>query len=140
MSKVRAFHLRMGYHAPPIPPLVADPDLVRARSRMIREEYDELKAELEALTYADDPLRVVVLLQNILKEIVDLCYVAEGTAIALGLPFDAAYAEVHRSNMTKTPGKTPNSKAIKGPSYSEADMSRLVNIIESEEVEDESGR
>jgi predicted HAD superfamily Cof-like phosphohydrolase len=131
MSRVKKFHERYGHPAPPMPPLVPDPELVRFRGRLIREEYEELMAELQALCYADDPVRCVELMQKVLKETIDLCYVVEGTAIALGLPFEAAYDEVHRSNMSKTPAG-PGTKPTKGPNYFDADMSRFVSIIEGE--------
>jgi len=134
MGRVRAFHLRYGHPAPPLPPLVPDPALVRLRARLVREEFEELMAELNALSYADKPERVVELLRNILKESIDLCYVAEGTAVALGLPFEAAYEEIHRSNMSKTPAADPAAKPTKGPHYFAADMSKFVSIIESKEV------
>lgn len=37
--------------------------------------------------------------------IADLIYVAVGTAISMGIPIDEVFAEVHRSNMTKTANK-----------------------------------
>ena len=134
MSCVRDFHLRFGHPAPSVPPLLPDPELVRFRGRLVREEFEELMAELNALTYADDPIRAAELLRNVLKEAVDLCYVAEGTAVALGLPFDAAYDEVHRSNMSKTPPAGPHQKAQKGSTYFKADMEKFVRIIEAREV------
>ena len=132
MSRVRDFHLRYGHPAPAYPPLVTDPDLVRFRLRLIREEFKELEAELTALAHADDPARVNELLQKVLKEVCDLCYVSEGTAVAFGLPFDAAYDEVHRSNMSKDPPTGPNKKAVKGDAYFKADMARLIGVVEGE--------
>lgn len=130
MSHVRDFHLRYGHPAPPYPPLITDPDLVRFRLRLVKEEFKELEAELTALAHADDPVRVNELLQNVLKEVADLCYVAEGTAVAFGLPFEAAVEEVHRSNMSKDPPTAPNQKAKKGASYFKADMAKLIGIVE----------
>jgi predicted HAD superfamily Cof-like phosphohydrolase len=138
VSKVREFHRAFGLGAPEYPPLSVDPELVRLRGRLIREEYEELLAELHALAHADNPVRVAELLGKVLKEVVDLCYVAEGTAVAFGLPFDAAYAEVHRSNMSKLgadgkPIMRNDGKVMKGPNYVEADMEQFIAIIESEE-------
>jgi predicted HAD superfamily Cof-like phosphohydrolase len=79
-------------------------------------------------------VRAAELLGNVLKEVCDLCYVAEGTAVAFGLPFAAAFDEVHRSNMSKDPPKGPNQKAVKGDSYFKANMAQFVGIIESEET------
>jgi predicted HAD superfamily Cof-like phosphohydrolase len=137
VSKVREFHHAFGLGAPAYPPLAIDPELVRLRGRLIREEYEELLAELHALAHADNPVRVAELLAKVLKEAIDLCYVAEGTAIAFGLPFDRAYDEVHRSNMSKLgadgkPIVRSDGKVLKGPNYFEADMGQFVHIIESE--------
>ena len=134
MGKVRDFHRRFGHHEPPYPPLQPDPELVRLRLRLVREEYEELRAELTALAHAKDPRRVNELLQKVLKETIDLCYVAEGTAVALGMPFEEAYDEVHRSNMSKTPNG-PYAKPTKGPTYFDADMSKFVSIIEEDHHE-----
>lgn len=87
---------------------------------------------MHALAHADDPVRVAELYGKVLKEVCDLCYVAEGTAVALGLPFEAAEAEVHNSNMSKDPPTGPNQKAVKGKSYFKADMGKFVSIIEAE--------
>lgn len=138
MSRVRDFHLRFGHPAPDFPPLRPDPDLVRFRMRLVREEYEELHAELAKLPYAATTDDVLVLLRKIVKEAVDLCYVAEGTAVAFGLPFEAAYEATHRSNMSKTPA--PDGvlgKPSKGPNYVEADMELLLpDFIEHEEDRD----
>lgn len=136
MSRVADFHRRFGHPAPEFPPLVPDPELVRFRGRLVREEFEELLAELHALAHATDPVRIAELLGNVLKESCDLAYVAEGTAIALGLPFAAAFDEVHRSNMSKDPPKGPNQKAAKGDSYFRANMTKFVSIIEGESHED----
>jgi predicted HAD superfamily Cof-like phosphohydrolase len=139
MSRVAAFHRRFGHPAPEYPPLVPDPELVRFRARLVREEFEELLAELHALAHADDPVRIAELLGNVLKESCDLAYVAEGTAIALGLPFDRAYDEVHRSNMSKTPARDGvHEKPSKGPNYFKANMGQFVAIIESEASHDEN--
>ncbi len=81
-------------------------------------------------------MRAAELLAKVLKEVADLCYVAEGTAVAFGLPFAAAFDEVHRSNMSKDPPKGANQKAVKGDSYFKADMAQFVSIIEGESHED----
>ena len=55
----------------------------------------------------------------------DLGYVVYGAAWRFRIPLDAVVAEVHRSNMTKTP--TPgDGKAIKGPGYSRPDVARIL--------------
>ncbi len=127
MPRVKEFHQRFGHPAPPGPPLVPEQDLVRFRARLVREEYEELMAEFAKLANATDPDAVVEILRNVLKEAIDLCYVAEGAAVAFGLPFEAAFEEVHASNMSKTPNG--QDKPTKGPSYFAADMARFVPDI-----------
>jgi predicted HAD superfamily Cof-like phosphohydrolase len=63
----------------------------------------------------------------------DLIYVAVGTAISLGIPIDDVFAEVHRSNMSKTgpDGKAirrADGKILKGPNYSPADIESLLDL------------
>lgn len=122
----------MGQPTPDYPPLRPDIDLVRLRMRLIREEFDEVMKELVILTVPIPVADTIVCLRNLLKELADLRYVVEGTAVSLGLPFEAAYAEVHRSNMTKDP--VTGGKAVKGAGYSPADMHQFVHdLIEQED-------
>jgi predicted HAD superfamily Cof-like phosphohydrolase len=110
--------------------------LVRLRARLIREEFEEVMADLAKLAAAKDIHRQLELLQALLKELADLRYVTEGAAVSLGLPFEDAFKEVHRSNMSKLgedgrPVKRPDGKVLKGPNYREADMTQLVpGVIE----------
>lgn len=101
MSRVRDFHLRFGEPAPEVPPLLPDPDAVRRRGRLLRAAYESLGARLSALPYAKDPQKVPELLRSVLHDAAQLCYVAEGTAISLGLPFDEAFEEVHQAHMAQ---------------------------------------
>lgn len=128
MSLVEDFHRKYGQPAPLGPPLLPDVELVRLRMRLIREEYEETRVELEQLLKVRDPDEAVLLFRLLLKELCDLRYVVEGTAVAFGLPFEAAYREVHRSNMTKIPGP-PGGKAVKGPDYEAADIEQFVPAI-----------
>jgi len=50
----------------------------------------------------------------------DLVYATIGIAVALGIPFDAVFAEVHRSNMTKLlppVALRDDGKIVKGPRF-----------------------
>lgn len=128
---VREFHEAFGLPIEDHPVLRADRDNVRLRARLIAEEFQEVMYELDQLAVCKTPEGTTALLRNLLKELADLRYVVEGTAVSLGLPLDAAYAEVHRSNMSKLgadgkPIYRADRKVLKGPHYSEADMSSLV--------------
>lgn len=54
----------------------------------------------------------------------DLAYVVYGSALHFGIDLDAVIAEVHRSNMTKSPAG--DGKAIKGPTYVPPDLTQLL--------------
>lgn len=139
MTVVRDFHLAFGGPAPAYPPLRPDPNLIRLRMRLLREEFEETMFELESLIYENDPKQVVELMRKLLKELSDLRYVTEGCAVSLGLPIDQAFREVHRSNMSKLganglPIVREDGKVLKGPGYSPANMAQFVpNIIEQED-------
>lgn len=64
------------------------------------------------------------------KELADILYVVYGTAASFGLPINAAFREVHRSNMSKLgedgkPIYREDGKALKGPNYSPADIGQF---------------
>lgn len=126
MSLVREFHLRYGAAAPTHPPLAADPALVRLRMRLIREEFKEVMDELEVLAHCATVGGTLTTYRRLLKELVDLVYVTEGTAVALGLPYDEAFKAVHASNMTKSMSTDAGGKVMKGPGYVPVDMAQLV--------------
>lgn len=95
--------------------------LIDFRISLLDEEYAEL---LEALQWGDPRFYA--------KEIADLVYVAIGTAVALGVPFDDVFEAVHRSNMSKLedgePTLSEDGKVLKGPNYRgpEAEIERLL--------------
>jgi predicted HAD superfamily Cof-like phosphohydrolase len=113
---VDAFHRRPGTDCEQPPsPTVAVPGALD-RVGYVEEEAQELREAVEAgdLVKAADALA-------------DLVYVVYGAAWRFGIPLDAVIAEVHRSNMTKTP--TPgDGKAIKGPGYSPPDVAQVLRI------------
>lgn len=105
--------------------------------RLIEEEFKEVMEELTALLHAADYEAYIAALGRLLKELADLRYVTDGCAVTFGLPIDEAFAEVHRSNMSKLgpdglPVKDAGGKVLKGPNYTEADMSQFVTLIEGE--------
>lgn len=102
--------------------------LLALRKRLIREETDEVAAELdEALykKYLSEEVRV-----KLAKELADLAYVTYGCAVSLGIDLDMAIDVVHESNMSKLgddgkPIKDAGGKALKGPNYAPPDEERL---------------
>lgn len=69
--------------------------------------------------------------EAVVKELVDLLYVAYGTGIFLGVDVDEAFRRVHESNMSKLdekgkPIRRADGKVLKGPNYKEPDLRDLV--------------
>ena len=58
----------------------------------------------------------------------DLTYVVLGTAVKFSIPLHAVFHEVHRSNMTKTRGRSDDFlKAGKGMTYEPPDVRRAID-------------
>lgn len=63
---------------------------------------------------------------KLLDGLADLRYVVAGTAVAFGLPLDAAFEEVARSNMTKAVAKPGDIRLRdKGPNYQPPDLETI---------------
>jgi phosphoribosyl-ATP pyrophosphohydrolase len=85
------------------------------RLKLLDEEYDEL---VEAINWGDKV--------HIAKEAADLVYVAVGTCIAYGIPFNEVFAALQASNMSKIgpDGKASvreDGKILKGEHYIDAE-------------------
>lgn len=129
----RAFHKAFGLPAPDSP-TVPDRSLAALRLRLIKEEMKEVEEEftkLLAILGAPAPSvpDTIDVMQDLVKELCDLQYVAEGSLVSFGVG-NAPYAEVHRSNMSKLgadgrPIYRPDGKVLKGPNYTEADPDKM---------------
>lgn len=138
MTLVREFHEATGQLACdyPMPP---DVETIRHRLRLINEEHKEVVEQLQKLLLQTHLPRVqlddvLTTMRDLLKEMCDLRYVLDGTAVSLGLPIDDAYVAVHESNMTKrfpdgTFHTNASGKVLKGPDYKPPDMTRFVEPI-----------
>ena len=89
------------------------------RLELIREEF----LELQDAVNKDDQLKVI-------DGICDILYVTYGFAATMGLDVDAAFAEVHRSNMTKfddngEPIFRDDGKLLKGPNFEEPNLEQF---------------
>lgn len=145
VSRVREFHEAFDLDAPR-GPTVPDPDLASLRMRLIREEFEEVKAESDKLLVAlrtHQPAAVLVpIMQALVKEICDLRYVSEGSLVAFGVEPDA-YSEVHRSNMSKLgedgkPIRREDGKVLKGPGYQPVEAELMFpSVIEGTNPEEE---
>jgi predicted HAD superfamily Cof-like phosphohydrolase len=114
------FALIQQFHAKFDPSADAYTDLLGRRRELLEEEIAEAfeaMAEFKRSGSRTDKAQVV-------KELCDVLYLTYGTLFLLGVDADAAFAEVHASNMSKTP--QPGVKAQKGPDYKPAEMERFV--------------
>ena len=109
-------------------PWLGDPKLNALRVDLLQEELDELSEALEA----GDEVEV-------LDALTDLQYVLDGAYLQLGFsPIkEEAFREVHRSNMSKLgadgfPIYREDGKVLKGPSFSEPDLSSLIDAFKFE--------
>lgn len=102
-------------------------NLLTRRVQYMFEEFKETAAAAEALLLAQDtdPATIKTAKAHLVKELADVLNVTYGFLNLLEVDADAAFAEVHRSNMSKTPNS--GGKAIKGESYSPAEMEQFVD-------------
>lgn len=85
-----------------------------------------LAEELEEFIEAADDRDPV----ELLDALADLVYVAYGCALECGFDLDAAFAEVHRSNLSKlmpdgTVLRRDDGKVLKGPNFTPPDLREL---------------
>lgn len=103
VADVRAFHEKFGV------PVGAKPALLTADAWKFRENFliEELSETRAAHARGD--------LAEFADGLVDLIYVAVGTALWAGLDLDAHWAEVQRANMAKETGGTRHKHDIRKP-------------------------
>lgn len=102
---------------------ISNIDVAALRVRLLQEELDELNAALIEENVVE-----------VLDALTDLQYVLDGAYLAFGLSHlkDKAFAEVHRSNMSKlgVDGKPifreGDRKVLKGPNYSEPNLAKII--------------
>ncbi len=122
LDMVQEFHDTYGL------PVHAEPNLSceqtkQLRINLLQEELNELKEALEN----NDPLET-------LDALIDLQYVLDGAFLSFGLQAvkQAAFEEVHRSNMSKLgedgkPIRRPeDGKVMKGPNYFKPDLAQFI--------------
>lgn len=93
----------------------------------IEEEMDELQVEIDA-----DPIGEGAPCHSLAKEAIDVVYTIVSLFVAQGWDFEAAFEEVHRSNMSKLsldrlPLRRADGKILKGPNYREADLTKALS-------------
>jgi 8-oxo-dGTP pyrophosphatase MutT (NUDIX family)/predicted HAD superfamily Cof-like phosphohydrolase len=112
---VAEFHTALG---------IDDPDRPVGSVPSWRQRLGFLEEEVREYAEAAESGDVV----EIADALADLMYVVYGTALVHGIPLDAVFDEVHRSNMTKVGGPAigPGTKAPKPEGYRPPDLRRLL--------------
>jgi|TARA_B110000285_G_scaffold28502_1_gene28569 predicted HAD superfamily Cof-like phosphohydrolase len=95
-------------------------NLSELRLDLIEEEVQELRDGLDKKSMFE-----------IADALTDILYVVYGAGHAFGIDLDDCFSEVHRSNMTKLgangrPLYREDGKVMKGPSYSEPDLTQFL--------------
>lgn len=123
LEQVRKFHEAFGLYTQRGVLINPPKDVATLRKSLIEEETKEVVEELEK----DD-----VDMQALAKELADLLYVTYGTIVSFGLQqyMEDVFDEVHASNMSKLgrdgkPIHREDGKALKGPDYFKADMTKI---------------
>ena len=115
IEDVRAFHEAMDVpilEAPELPD-----DRVELRASLIEEECHET---LLALMRGD--------LVEVADGLADVIYVCIGAALEFGIPLDAVWHEVHRSNMEKVGGPIrEDGKRLKPEGWTPPDIQRVLD-------------
>jgi predicted HAD superfamily Cof-like phosphohydrolase len=107
-----------------------DPTCVTNRIRAMREELKEVAdAANQALAVRAEPVERDIAMAHLIHELCDLQYVLDGAFLEFGLTAyrAAAFAEVHRANMSKLwpdgePRHRADGKVLKGPNFKPADV------------------
>lgn len=99
---VHLFHRKMGLLHPKVPQLLQD-DLFEQRISFIHEELDEL-----VVAHASGDLAKAA------DGLIDLVYVVMGTAVMMGLPWQALWDEVQYANMRKERDPSQDTEHHKG--------------------------
>jgi len=95
MVDVRDFYKKFKQPMSPYPTQDLAAGRIRERTDFMQEELDEFR---KAYTEGDLP--------GMADALIDLVYVAKGTSIELGLPWEVLWQDVQRANMAKVIGTT----------------------------------
>jgi predicted HAD superfamily Cof-like phosphohydrolase len=114
-------------------PSIPDPERIRLRKALLREEAKEAEEEFGfMLAYRGmDEAQSRRCLAALAKELADVLVVTYGAAAEFGIDLDAVLREVHHSNMSKLdhdgrPIHRDDGKVLKGPNYQAPDIERLL--------------
>jgi len=113
LRMIREFHEKYEHYTSN-KPAIPDDKTIDLRYRLIEEELLETLGALRDMMNFDHNNKQLIELAD---GIADCMVVLLGTALAFGIPIDEVFAEVHRSNMTKSFEKNEYGKTIKGDAW-----------------------
>ena len=125
---VAEFHHALG-DSIPSEPQVPTREVLELRATLIAEEFDEVVEEFARLRVRlDQETETSALdLADVAHELADLLYVTYGTFVALGVPADEVFAEVHRANALKATGpRRADGKQLKPVGWAPADILSVI--------------
>jgi hypothetical protein len=112
---------------------------------MLAEEFHELagaifgpvwrrllEVAVEFLLESNEPENLTIDSVEVIDALTDISYLVEGRFVGVGVPSDAAFDEVHASNMSKLgadgkPIYREDGKILKGPNYCPPNLAPLLN-------------
>lgn len=119
---LKQFHEKYGHHI--FDTYKVPTEVINLRMGLIDEEVnDELLASLNELAVTKDYFKSMV---EISDAVADSLYVIFGTCVSLGIPIDEIFAEVHRSNMSKSDKKNSIGKTMKGDNYKPPQIEKIL--------------
>ncbi|CAB4143255.1 Phosphoribosyl-ATP pyrophosphohydrolase-like [uncultured Caudovirales phage] len=116
-NNVEEMHAKFGFTVGYYPEMLPR-KVMLARAMFIKEELDEL---MNAIASNDLP--------EAADALIDIVYVAKGTAVMMGLPWEPLWDDVHRANMTKEKGLTKrgmDEDLIKPPGWEPPDTIQIL--------------
>ena len=101
-------------------PQFPDDKTMHLRLNLIKEELSELEEAMKTKN-----------LKEIADALTDILYVTYGAGYAYGIDLDECFKEVQRANMSKLgedgkPIYNEQGKVMKGPNYTEPDLSKFI--------------
>ena len=101
-------------------PQFPDDKTMHLRLNLIKEELSELEEAMKTKN-----------LKEVADALTDILYVTYGAGYAYGIDLDECFKEVQRANMSKLgedgkPIYNEQGKVMKGPNYTEPDLSKFV--------------
>lgn len=110
------------------------------RVKLIEEEFEELKLALSGKDKLGNALTHEQQIIAVADALGDLAVVVTGAAVTWGIDLGSVFAEIHRSNMTKTPGNLrEDGKLLKGPRFQPPDLKKVLDQTRKELMRDGVG-